>query len=264
MFFAGLTVVDRHYSRFPQDDSGVQAKGWADRPADCIFPDIIGRFIAAALDYEAPDRAVAVSRRKIHNPALEKFFQSAPSTAATPVSRMLLFLALTGARLSEALAMKWADVDFQRNRLTVHSAKTGRTRIVPLAGAPEGLIAPRFAELLRVWHRQDSEREFILPHGDLPAPSFPKSAWQAVNALAKVDRIGPQMLRQSFVSYCASMGVPSAVAALWTGHSASVAERWYRQQVLDRVQAATIEAAMGLEPLINRMVRELSASIEEI
>jgi hypothetical protein len=62
----------------------------------------------------------------------------------------------------------------------------------------------------------------------------------------KGPRIGPQALRQNFTSYAASIGIPAAVAAMWQGHAADVAEKHYRAQVLDRNPGKTIEEVMGL------------------
>lgn len=59
-------------------------------------------------------------------------------------------------------------------------------------------------------------------------------------------RITPQGLRKNFTSYAASLGVPAAVCAMWQGHSAQVAEDFYRQQVLEPAAAPSMQAAMGL------------------
>lgn len=166
-----------------------------------------------------------------------------PPPIITPVDRLFLLLALTGMRLGEALALRWEHVDLDRGRITIHAGKTGRTRVLPLKDAPEGKVAPRFAALLAKW-RAESPREHVLPHKGARHPVFSRRGWS--RAQGKGD-VTPQALRRNFVSYLASLNVPASVAALWTGHSAAVAERFYRQQVLERIKAASIEAAMGLD-----------------
>ncbi|MBK8207219.1 MAG: tyrosine-type recombinase/integrase [Planctomycetes bacterium] len=206
-------------------------------------------FLKAALEWESPKLKVSVRRRKPSGKR-EEFDQAPPVKPSTPVSRLFLILALTGCRLGEALGLKWEDVDLDRGRLTIHAQKTGRTRVLPLVGAPEGDVSPGLLGLLKAWREAAPKAVYVLPHDKIEAPAFPKSGWQMVNQRAKLERIGPQMLRQNFTSYAASLGVPSTVAALWQGHSAGVAERHYRAQVLDRNLAATMDEAMGLAPMI--------------
>lgn len=61
-------------------------------------------------------------------------------------------------------------------------------------------------------------------------------------------------MRRNFTSYAANLGM----RAMWQGHSVQVAEQHYRQQVLERGRAKSIEEAMGLgEPPPNNRIRAL-------
>ena len=96
-----------------------------------------------------------------------------------------------------------------------------------------------------------------MPHDGQPEPQFPKSAWEATYHAAGLDRIAPQGLRRSWVSYAASLGVPAAVAGLWAGHSAAIADRPYRGAALDRIAGANdFEQAMGLSDTLDRWLAE--------
>lgn len=234
--------------RFPDfeifSDAFKPTRADADPPR-AFTPKQLQRFLRAALEREDPGRKVTIVRFKPGGDK-ERFEQTATAFAATPVSRLFLMLALTGARVGEILALKWDDVDLERGRLTIRAQKTGMTRILPLMGAPEGDVAPGLVDLLRRWKLEAGEREYVMPHEGLDKPAFPKSGWQQVTREVKGDRIGPQALRQSFTSYAASIGIPAAVAAMWQGHAADVAEKYYRAQVLDRAPGKTIQDAMGL------------------
>ncbi|MCQ3950287.1 MAG: hypothetical protein DPW14_10775 [Planctomycetes bacterium] len=213
-------------------------------------PAELAAFLKAALNRDDPKRVVLMKRKKPKGPE-ERFGQKAPRVPETSVARLFLLLALTGMRLGEALQLKWEDVDFERGRIVVRAQKTGMVRVLPLVGAPEGEIAPTFRELLKSW-REDNSGEFVLPHGSLDKPVFPKGAWEAAHRESKARRVSPQGLRRNFTSYAASMGIPATVAALWQGHSAAVAERHYRTQVLERHGGDSLEAAMGLDGEITR------------
>ena len=231
------------------------------KPPVAYTPAELSAFLDAALEREAPDRTVPVTRHKryvvthgkVVTGAPEKTYdQPAIAIAATPVSRLFLLLALTGCRLGEALNLKWSDVDVERARINIRANKTGRTRTLILTKSAEGEIAPALAKLLKHWKLEAGGREYVLPHGDLAAPIFPKRPWAAVANKCGTD-VSPQRLRQTFVSYAASVGIPATIAALLTGHSATVAERWYRAQLMERGAGDSIEAAMGLTGMVEKL-----------
>jgi integrase len=59
--------------------------------------------------------------------------------AAAHLKPLLVFLFCTGARLGEALALEWRDVDLQHSRATLRDTKNGRDRLVELC--PRALVA---------------------------------------------------------------------------------------------------------------------------
>ncbi len=240
--------------RFPDFESLTDAfkplRGDEEQPRS-FSPSELQAFLRACLMREDPQRVVNVIRLK--DGKRESFTQTAPSGCTTPTSRLFLLLALTGARLGEALALKWSDVDLERGRLTIHAEKTGRTRILPLVNAPEGEVSKGLLGLLRQWKLEAGKREHVLPHEGLPAPAYPKWGWKLALKEAEVKGLGPQALRQNFTSYAASIGIPATVAALWQGHAADVAEKHYRAQVLDRNPGSSMEEAMGLAEFLPRI-----------
>jgi integrase len=217
----------------------------------------LAAFLEEALRREADDYRAPVVRQnrklgartaaKADKGFVKEIFEQAPKEkAATPVSMLFLLLVMTGMRLGEALALKWDDIDFGRGRSTIYAQKTGRERVLPLTGDLAGEVAPRFLNTLRRWKAAAGNRQFVLPHGELDHPVFPKSAWGAVAKAAKVPELGPQALRQNFASYLAATGVPATTASLWCGHAPDVQARFYLAQALDRLPGASVEEAMGL------------------
>ena len=199
---------------------------WLDSRRPRLFPDSAIFWRALRAMPVQPRQGVAYAPKR-----LRKFARK----CGPKLRRLFLLIALTGCRRKEAINIRWSDVDLERGRITIHATKTGRTRIVPLTGAPEGEIAPGLAAAIRKWPRvNDRLCGFRV---------YPRKRWEQVQRKVNVT---PQGLRRNFVSYAASMGIPATVAALWTGHSAAVAERHYRQQVLERLPATSLEAAMGL------------------
>ncbi len=225
----------------------------ADAPAPkCHCPAELRALLVAALERESGDYKVQVTRLK--GGKVERYEQTASTAPSVPLSRLVLLLALSGARRGEVLALRWQDCNLGRGRLTFRSQKTGSARITPLTGAPEGDVAPRLLTLLKRWRMEAGGREWVLPHDEPDPPVWPEAAWRGLLRAAEVN-VRPQGLRQTFCAVAASMGVPASVAAQWQGHGAAVAEKWYRSLSLERPAGAVdFEQALGLAELIDGML----------
>ncbi|MEE9312525.1 MAG: tyrosine-type recombinase/integrase [Planctomycetota bacterium] len=241
----------RRFADFAPLLEPLKPTGGKSKPRVSFNPDKLQRFYAKAVAWQDPSREVEVKPAK-DSRKKQNHTQVVSSVCSTPVSRLFLLLALTGCRLGEALSLKWNQVDLELGKITVEATKTGLDRELLLAGDPAGEIAPRMAVLLRQWH-SESESEYVLPHGNLDAPIFPKGAWYSIAKAAELS-ISPQKLRQNFTSYAASLGVPESVAALWQGHSSAVAKRYYRTQLLDRNKGNNFEEGMGLVDILDELI----------
>lgn len=225
-------------------------------------PSELTQSIGLLLEYEKRTHGKHISRTK--NMKEETFYQTTASVSATSLSSLFLMLALTGARRGEVLSLMWKDVDMQNGQILFRASKTGRDRIIPIVGAPEGDIAPELFKLMQQWER-DATTPYVIPTtkarnkraGDdrIVTPWFPKNVWARVMK-GCVSPITPQGLRHNFTSYAASLGIPASVAAMWQGHGAEVAERFYRTQLFKRNSEKSFEGAMGLTSLIIDLQRD--------
>ncbi len=132
---------------------------------------------------------------------------------------------------SEAVMLRWSDVDLPNRRMTVNSPKTenqGKAwRVVP--------IVPRLAELLEeAWQLAPAGAEFVV---DLPQYRNP-DGWISVNIRTQLARLirraGLQplarpfrVMRSSCVTDWACAGYPVHAVASWAGHTVAVAGRHY-------------------------------------
>lgn len=231
------------------------------KPAMAFSPSQLSKFLDVAIERETPGRVVEVVRVKSGTDGKKTHHKQAVNTdAGTPVSRLFLLLALTGCRRSEALRLTWDAVDLKKGRISFFSTKTGMPRILPLVSASEGEVAPQFLLLLRHWKASAGDCLSVLPFQSSKRPVFPQTAWSNAAEQAGIKAILPQTLRQNFTSYAASVGVPASVCAMWQGHGAGVAEMYYRAQVLDRHEGASIEEAMGLSTVIKNVLAETNSS----
>jgi integrase len=130
----------------------------------------------------------------------------------------LRFLAFSGAREKEALRIKWADIDFARERVTIGAdqlTKNWESRTVE--------FNPRLGTLLReMLARRAPDCSWLFPSpqrgsSDEHAKSFRESLKIARRA-AGIEWIGFHDLRHYFCSVCVMAGIDFMTIAAWLGH----------------------------------------------
>jgi integrase len=130
----------------------------------------------------------------------------------------LRFLTFSGAREKEALRIKWADVDFERERVTIGAdslTKNWESRTVE--------FNPQLGALLREMHtRRAPDCSWLFPSPqrgpcDEHAKSFRESL-KIARAAAGLHWVGFHDLRHYFCSVCVMAGIDFMTIAAWLGH----------------------------------------------
>lgn len=131
----------------------------------------------------------------------------------------LRFLALTGTREVEALAVRWQDVDFKREIVTIGAggvSKNHRARDVDFSPELRALLAEMDAI-----RPPDSSWLFPSPQRgtkDIHAMRL-RDSLNAVRKAAGLPWIGFHDLRHFFASECVMAGIDFMTIAAWLGHS---------------------------------------------
>jgi integrase len=120
------------------------------------------------------------------------------------------FLALTGWRSGEVLAIRWHEIDLARRTATLGDTKTGRS-MRPLSHAA--------CDVLRSSSRSS---ELVFPAtrggGDVVMSGF-KKLWKRIAKLGGLPPdVTPHVLRHSFASLAADLGYSEPVIAALVGH----------------------------------------------
>ncbi len=183
------------------------------------------------------------------NPARRVFVHAANvlkviDTAPDPQWKLLIALARWGGlRIpSEALALTWRDVDFERGRFIVRASKTehhreGGIRVVPL-----------FPELVehfqRVFDEAEPGSEHVITRYRDPAANLRTQLVRYITAAGLKPWPKPwQNMRSTRATELADQ-FPSHVCAAWLGHTEAVADAFYRQ-VTDEHFARAQKAAQN-------------------
>jgi integrase len=170
----------------------------------------------------------SLGKPSVKNDALQREQLAAWFTAVRQIgnpvtSAYLQALLLTGARRNELAAIRWEDVDFQWNSLTIRDKVEG-TRIIPLT--------PYVAHLLASLPRRNGW-VFSSPMAASGRLTDPRIAHNKACAVARVE-MTLHGLRRSFASLCEWIEMPSGIAAQIQGHKPQgVREQNYIRRPLD-------------------------------
>jgi integrase len=159
------------------------------------------------------------------------------------ISAYLQTLLLTGARREEIASLRWQDIDFQWNSLTIND-KVDDFRIIPLT--------PYVANLLSTLTRRN-EWVFSSPAAASGRLTDPSIAHRKACSIAGLD-LTLHGLRRSFASLCEWIEMPAGIAAQIQGHKPQgVREQNYIRRPLDllRVWHVKIEEWILQEAGIN-------------
>jgi len=131
--------------------------------------------------------------------------------ARNPTLYPLVVVAVsTGARQGEILQLRWRDLDLQRGLATLHHTKNGERRSLSLQG-----LAMQVLRDLAPVRRLVSDRVFCGRRGKV---DFPRRAWLASLAEARVENFRFHDLRHTCASYLAMSGATLAEIAEVLGH----------------------------------------------
>lgn len=198
-------------------------------------------------------RADALSRAQ-----LAPWFAGTKKLRSRAARAYLQALVLTGARREEMAALKWADIDFRWQKLTL-ADKVGEVRVIPLTDSLARLLAdlPRakfangtvnpyaFASSMSVSGRIVEPRA---PHGDVLTD-------------ASIPHLTIHGLRRTFALTGGEAGAPAGAIAQIMGHRPSAVAEGYKPRTVDQLRgfmvtierfildAAGVEFAAGIPTL---------------
>lgn len=153
-------------------------------------------------------------------------------------------LACTGMRIGELAALRWSDVDFDRNVITVSNdpatpSSRGERRRTKNRKNRSFPINPRLLEVLRALSRHDDGVVFHGPLGgrlkpDVVRENLKKNVLPKVAAAQRQKGLQTDMergrvhsFRHFFCSACANGNVPMQMLMNWLGHQGSKMVRHY-------------------------------------
>ena len=143
---------------------------------------------------------------------IEVFFSNVPSLKYR-AALMLCYGA--GLRISEAVALKVADIDSKRGLIRVVQGKGGKDRYV--------MLSERLAGVLRCYWRAARPGEWMFPswreNRHLTAAALSQSCRDAAKNSGMTKRVTAHILRHSFATHLLEQGTDTRVIQALLGHS---------------------------------------------
>ena len=127
---------------------------------------------------------------------------------------LIRFLAFSGLRKSEALGLRFADVDLERGVMRFEDHKTAEqagTKVLPLNPHLRAIIQRRSGQKLGA---------FVFPGRKMNGPIVGLAKmWARVVVAAGLEDVTPHDLRRTFMSTSMELGYPAAIGDALLGHS---------------------------------------------
>lgn len=185
---------------------------------------------------------------------LKRFFKALAAEPHEVIRDYLLLSLLVGARRSNMLAMRWADVSLDRGVWRIPETKSGEPQVVPLSDAALTVLRNRRAAT-------PEDCDWVFPTtGNHPSKAGhltdPTVIWKGVLERAKLEGVRLHDLRRTLASWQALTGSTELIIAKTLGHAegsraTAVYSRLTTAPVRESVQKATaamLEHAGGLLP----------------
>jgi integrase len=153
-------------------------------------------------------------RRK---PRILTFEEEARLLTACPLllKTAVVLVLETGLRLqSEALRLRWDDIDFEGSTLYVRRSKTHR-------GIRDLFLTPRCMEMLRDWQKVVGNSGFVFPSNRNQSGSLTslQHSWELATEKAGLDGLWFYNLRHTYATRSSESGTPDSSVAAALGHS---------------------------------------------
>ena len=171
-----------------------------------------------------------------------RLMDAARQTDQPALADWIQVAAHTGLRAGELAAMQWQHIALERLTVSVTTAKSQRSRTVPLT-----------AEALTAIQRQPKRSMFVWTHENgLPIKDVRGSLARACQ-IAGIERITPHVLRHTCANWLVQAGVPLYTVQKWLGHSTlKMTERYAHlapEHLLEGVAALSPKSSLSAAPI---------------
>lgn len=170
---------------------------------------------------------------------MPRFFKAVAKEENHTIRDYVLLSLLTGARRSNVLSMRWAELNLKRAEWRIPVTKNNTSQTVTLS--------PEAVEILKARKPKDEDEEFVFPGpGASGHLAEPKKGWQRILKEAGIADLRLHDLRRTLGSWQAKSGASLSIIGKSLNHKSASTTAIYARLDLDPVRASvnTATAAM--------------------
>lgn len=153
---------------------------------------------------------------------------------------MVRFLFGSGARIGEAIGLRWQDLSSDCAFCTISSQISQGKRKLPKSGSVRSFgLTPDLQEMLLEQPKQ-SESVFLNRQGSIISQNTFRVKWKEVLTKCGIEYRKPYSCRHTFISHALKSGIPPTTIARITGHDMETLFTYYAGFLKTDVQLPTI------------------------
>ena len=165
---------------------------------------------------------------------LPRFFEALANEPNNAARDFIMISLLTGARKSNALAMRWKDINFTTATWRIAETKNGDAQSIHLPQQAMDILTAR---------KWDSESEWVFEgSGKSGHLADPKKAWARILQEAGIEDLRIHDLRRTLGSYQAATGANGYIIGKSLGHRSQQSTAIYARLNLDPVRESVNKA----------------------
>lgn len=166
-------------------------------------PEIFNRNPIKSIKKKKRIRAITVRDNYLKQSELKPFIDQIHKCKSIIASSYLEFLLLTGLRRTEAINLKWDQIDFHNKHIYFDVSKNGESKLIPLS--------ERTLKLLKNIKNQSIGTEYVFsyikPNGEVQKYQYPDKVIKLISNRLGID-IRLHDLRRTFATYMDNLGCP--------------------------------------------------------
>jgi integrase len=183
--------------------------------------------------------------RFLHPDELPRFFESLDSELNDTIRDYIYVSLFTGARKSNVLAMRWEEINFERQEWLIPETKNGESLRIHLVDLVLDLLKTRLEKYGR--------REWVFEGpGETGHLMEPKAGWKRILDRANIKDLRLHDLRRTLGSWQAATGANSYMIGRTLGHKTSQSTAVYARLNIDPVRDSVEKATEAMLQTIKR------------
>jgi integrase len=240
-----LSVISKVNIQKLHADIGANKGTYAANRLLALLHTLFNKAIEWGWDYPNPAHKIKKFKEKSRDrfmqaDELPRFFKALAEETNQSFRDYILISLLTGARRSNVLAMRWEDINLERETWTIPETKTGDKHTLPLVPEVINILKQRLTA------KTDNNVWVFPSFGKAGHLIEPKKAWQRILQRAQLKDLRLHDLRRSLGSWQAATGANLSIIGKTLAHKNVSTTAIYARLNIDPIRESMNKATQAI------------------